>query len=261
MADTPLRIAGKDYHSRLLVGTGKYRDFAETRAAIDASGAEIITVAIRRTNIGQHANEPSLLEVLPPTQFTILPNTAGCFNAKEAVRTLRLARELLDGHALVKLEVLADETTLFPNMPETLSAAKELVADGFQVMVYCADDPIQAKMLEEIGCVAVMPLASLIGSGMGILNPWNLQIILDRATVPVLVDAGIGTASDAAVAMELGCDAVLMNSAIAKAQNPILMAGAMKKAVEAGREAYLAGRMPKKIYRGTPSSPTEGKIN
>lgn len=261
MADTPLRIADKEYRSRLLVGTGKYRDFAETRAAIDASGAQIITVAIRRTNIGQHANEPSLLEVLPPTQFTILPNTAGCFTAKDAVRTLRLARELLDGHALVKLEVLADETTLFPNMPETLVAAKELVADGFQVMVYCADDPIQAKMLEEIGCVAVMPLASLIGSGMGILNPWNLQIILDRATVPVLVDAGIGTASDAAVAMELGCDAVLMNSAIAKAQNPILMAGAMKKAVEAGREAYLAGRMPKKIYRGTPSSPTEGKIN
>ena len=256
----PLVIAGKSYHSRLLVGTGKYRDFAETRAAIDASGAQIITVAIRRVNIGQHAGEPSLLDVLPPSQFTILPNTAGCYTAADAVRTLRLARELLDGHALVKLEVLADEATLFPNMPETLVAARELVADGFQVMVYCSDDPIQAKALEEIGCVAVMPLASLIGSGMGILNPWNLDIILDRATVPVLVDAGIGTASDAAIAMELGCDGVLMNTAIAKAGDPVMMASAMKKAVEAGREAYLAGRMPKKMYRGSPSSPTEGKI-
>jgi thiazole synthase len=255
-----LIIAGKTYNSRLLVGTGKYRDFAETREAIDASGSEIITVAIRRINIGQHANEPSLLEVLPPSKFTILPNTAGCYNAKDAVRTLRLARELLDGHALVKLEVLADEATLFPNMPETLIAAKELVADGFQVMVYCTDDPIQAKALEEIGCVAVMPLASLIGSGMGILNPWNLEIVLDRATVPVLVDAGIGTASDAAIAMELGCDGVLMNTAIAKAKKPVLMASAMKKAVEAGREAYLAGRMAKKIYQASASSPTEGKI-
>ena len=253
-------IAGKRYGSRLLVGTGKYRDFAETRAAIDASGAEIITVAIRRVNIGQNANEPNLLDALPPTHFTILPNTAGCYNAKDAVRTLRLGRELLDGHTLVKLEVLADEQTLFPNMPETLIAAKELVADGFQVMVYCTDDPIQAKALEEIGCVAVMPLASLIGSGMGILNPWNLEIILDRARVPVLVDAGIGTASDAAIAMELGCDGVLMNTAIAKANNPVLMASAMKKAVEAGREAYLAGRMPKKIYQASPSSPCEGKI-
>ena len=253
-------IAGKRYGSRLLVGTGKYRDFAETRAAIDASGAEIITVAIRRVNIGQNANEPNLLDALPPTQFTILPNTAGCYNAKDAVRTLRLGRELLDGHTLVKLEVLADDVTLFPNMPETLIAAKELVADGFQVMVYCTDDPIQAKALEEIGCVAVMPLASLIGSGMGILNPWNLEIILDRARVPVLVDAGIGTASDAAIAMEMGCDGVLMNTAIAKANNPVLMASAMKKAVEAGREAYLAGRMPKKIYQASPSSPCEGKI-
>jgi len=257
----PLIIAGKSYRSRLLVGTGKYRDFAETRAAIDASGAEIITVAIRRVNIGQNANEPNLLDVLPPSQFTILPNTAGCYNAKDAVRTLRLARELLDGHSLVKLEVLSDDETLFPNMPETLVAAKELVADGFQVMVYCTDDPIQAKALEEVGCVAVMPLASLIGSGMGILNPWNLNIILDRAKVPVLVDAGIGTASDAAIAMELGCDAVLMNTAIAKARNPVLMASAMKKAVEAGREAFLAGRMPKKIYQGSPSSPTEGRIS
>ncbi len=256
-----LIIAGKQYTSRLLVGTGKYRDFNETRDAIVMSGAEIVTVAIRRVNIGQNANEPSLLEVLPPSKFTILPNTAGCYNAKEAVRTLRLARELLDGHALVKLEVLADDATLFPNMPETLTAAKELVADGFQVMVYCTDDPIQAKMLEEIGCVAVMPLASLIGSGMGILNPWNLNIILDRATVPVLVDAGIGTASDAAIAMELGCDGVLMNTAIAKAKNPVLMASAMKKAVEAGREAYVAGRMAKKIYQGSASSPTEGKIS
>ena len=256
-----LIIAGKQYASRLLVGTGKYRDFNETRDAIVMSGAEIVTVAIRRVNIGQNANEPSLLEVLPPSKFTILPNTAGCYNAKEAVRTLRLARELLDGHALVKLEVLADDATLFPNMPETMIAAKELVADGFQVMVYCTDDPIQAKMLEEIGCVAVMPLASLIGSGMGILNPWNLDIILDRATVPVLVDAGIGTASDAAIAMEMGCDGVLMNTAIAKAKKPVLMASAMKKAVEAGREAYLAGRMAKKIYQGSASSPMEGKIN
>ncbi len=256
-----LIIAGKQYASRLLVGTGKYRDFNETRDAIVMSGAEIVTVAIRRVNIGQIANEPSLLEILPPSKFTILPNTAGCYNAKEAVRTLRLARELLDGHALVKLEVLADDATLFPNMPETMIAAKELVADGFQVMVYCTDDPIQAKMLEEIGCVAVMPLASLIGSGMGILNPWNLDIILDRATVPVLVDAGIGTASDAAIAMEMGCDGVLMNTAIAKAKNPVLMASAMKKAVEAGREAYLAGRMAKKIYQGSASSPIEGKIS
>ena len=248
-------IAGRAYRSRLLVGTGKYRDFAETRAAIEASGAEIVTVAIRRVNIGQNPNEPNLLGVLPPSKFTILPNTAGCYNAQEAVRTCRLARELLDGHALVKLEVLSDDATLFPNMPETIIAAKELVADGFQVMVYCSDDPILAKVLEEIGCVAVMPLASLIGSGMGILNPWNLQIIIDRAHVPVLVDAGIGTASDAAIAMELGCDGVLMNTAIAKASNPILMASAMKKAVEAGREAFLAGRMPKKIYQATPSSP------
>ena len=256
-----LIIAGKQYGSRLLVGTGKYRNFNETREAIVTSGAEIVTVAIRRVNIGQNANEPSLLEVLPPSKFTILPNTAGCYNAKDAVRTLRLARELLDGHALVKLEVLADDATLFPNIAETMIAAKELVADGFQVMVYCTDDPIQAKALEEIGCVAVMPLASLIGSGMGILNPWNLEIFLDRATVPVLVDAGIGTASDAAIAIELGCDGVLMNTAIAKAKNPVLMASAMKKAVEAGREAYLAGRMPKKIYQASASSPSEGKIS
>ncbi|MBK7766286.1 MAG: thiazole synthase [Sulfuritalea sp.] len=260
MNSDSLVIAGRTYHSRLLVGTGKYRDFAQTRAAIEASGAEIITVAIRRTNIGQEPGQPSLLDVLPPTQFTILPNTAGCYTAEEAVRTLRLGRELLDGHALVKLEVLGDPRTLFPNMPETLKAAATLVKDGFQVMVYCSDDPIQARMLEDIGCVAVMPLASLIGSGMGILNPWNLKLIIEQSKVPVLVDAGVGTASDAAIAMELGCDGVLMNTAIAGAQDPLLMAGAMKKAVEAGREAYRAGRMPKKHYAATPSSPGAGMI-
>jgi thiazole synthase len=255
-----LIIAGKAYSSRLLVGTGKYKDFAQTRAAIDASGAKIVTVAIRRTNIGQNANEPSLLEVLPPSQFTILPNTAGCYSAQDAVRTLRLARELLDGHSLVKLEVLGDPKTLFPNVLETLHAAETLVKEGFHVMVYTSDDPIIAKQLEQIGCVAVMPLASLIGSGMGILNPWNLQIIIENAKVPVLEDAGVGTASDDAIAMELGCDGVLMNTAIATAQDPVLMAGAMRKAVEAGRDAYLAGRMPKKLYSAAPSSPTSGVI-
>jgi thiazole synthase len=256
----PLVIAGKSYGSRLLIGTGKYRDFAQTRAAVDASGAEIVTVAIRRTNIGQNANEPSLLDALPPSKYTYLPNTAGCYNAVDAVRTLRLARELLDGHDLVKLEVLGDPHTLFPNMPETLKAAGELVKDGFKVMVYCSDDPIQAQMLEQAGCVAIMPLASLIGSGMGILNPWNLQLVMEKVKVPVLVDAGVGTASDAAIAMELGCDGVLMNTAIAAARDPVLMAKAMKKALEAGREAFLAGRMPKKLYSAAPSSPTEGKI-
>ncbi len=255
-----LVIAGKAYGSRLLVGTGKYRDFDETRRAIDASGAEIVTVAIRRTNIGQNAAEPNLLDALPPSKFTILPNTAGCYSAQDAVRTLRLARELLDGHALVKLEVLGDAQSLYPNMPETLEAAKTLVAEGFQVMAYCSDDPILARQLEDLGCVAVMPLASLIGSGMGILNPWNLQIIIDRVKVPVLVDAGIGTASDAAIAMELGCDGVLMNTAIAKAREPVRMAGAMKLAVEAGREAFLAGRMAKKPYEASPSSPEAGLI-
>jgi len=256
----PLVIAGKSYRSRLLVGTGKYKDFAQTREAILASGAEIITVAIRRTNIGQNAGEPSLLEYLPPAEFTLLPNTAGCYTADDAVRTLRLARELLDGHTLVKLEVLGDPTTLFPNMPETLAAARTLVAEGFEVMVYCTDDPIQARMLEDIGCVAIMPLASLIGSGMGILNPWNLRLVIDQARVPVLVDAGVGTASDATIAMELGCDGVLMNTAIAAAQNPVLMASAMNKAVVAGREAFLAGRMPRKAYQAAPSSPTGGMI-
>ncbi len=259
MADM-LTIAGKAYSSRLLVGTGKYKDFDETRRAVEASGAAIVTVAIRRTNIGQEPGQPSLLEVLPPDRYTYLPNTAGCYSADEAVRTLRLARELLDGHSLVKLEVLGDPQTLFPNMPETLKAAETLVKEGFQVMVYCSDDPIQAKLLESIGCVAVMPLASLIGSGLGILNPWNLKLIIDAAKVPVLVDAGVGTASDAAIAMELGCDGVLMNTAIAGAQNPVLMAGAMKKAVEAGREAFLAGRMAKKLYAASPSSPTGGLI-
>ncbi len=247
-----LVIAGRSYASRLLVGTGKYRDFAQTRAAIDAAGSQIVTVAIRRTNIGQDPGQPSLLDALPPSQFTYLPNTAGCYTAEDAIRTLRLARELLDGHDLVKLEVLGDPQSLYPNMVETIKAAKVLVGEGFKVMVYCSDDPIIARLLEDIGCVAVMPLASLIGSGMGILNPWNLQIIIDRLKVPVIVDAGVGTASDATIAMELGCDAVLMNTAIAGAANPVLMASAMRKAVEAGREAYLAGRMPKKVYQAPP---------
>ena len=255
-----LVIAGKAYSSRLLVGTGKYADFEETRLAVEESGAEIVTVAIRRTNIGQNRDEPSLLDILPPSQYTYLPNTAGCYDAKEAVRTLMLARELLDGHDLVKLEVLGDPKTLYPNVVETLDAAKTLVKEGFKVMVYTSDDPIVARQLEEIGCVAVMPLASLIGSGMGILNPWNLAIIIENANIPVLVDAGVGTASDAAIAMELGCDGILMNTAIAAAKNPILMASAMKKAVIAGREAYLAGRMPKKLYSASPSSPATGLI-
>jgi thiazole synthase len=256
-----LTIAGRSYNSRLLVGTGKYKDFAQTKAAIDASGAQIVTVAIRRTNIGQNAGEPSLLDVLPPSEYTYLPNTAGCYTADDAVRTLRLARELLDGHTLVKLEVLGDPHTLYPNVIETIAAAKTLIKDGFDVMVYTSDDPIIAKQLEDVGCCAVMPLASLIGSGMGILNPWNLQIIRDTIKVPVLVDAGVGTASDAAIAMELGCDGILMNTAIAGAKDPVLMASAMKKAVEAGREAFRAGRMPKKLYSASPSSPTVGLIN
>lgn len=254
-------LAGKTYQSRLLVGTGKYKDFEETRAAILESGAEIVTVAIRRTNIGQAADEPSLLDYVSPKEFTYLPNTAGCFSAADAVRTSRLARELLDGHQLVKLEIFGSPTNLYPNMPETLAAAKELVADGFDVMVYCSDDPIQAKMLEDIGCVAVMPLASIIGSGMGILNPWNIRLILDQISVPVLLDAGVGTASDATIAMELGCTAVLMNSALAYAQDPIRMARAMRRGVQAGRDAYLAGRMPKKHYLAEASSPTTGLIH
>ena len=260
MSKDNLIIGGKSYSSRLLVGTGKYKDFAETKAAVEASGAAIITIAIRRSNIGKNPNEPSLLEILPPSKYTLLPNTAGCYTAEDAVRTLRLARELLDGHSLVKLEVLGDAQSLYPNVVETIAAAKTLVAEGFQVMVYTSDDPIVAKQLEDIGCVAIMPLASLIGSGMGILNPWNLQLIMERVKLPVIVDAGVGTASDAAVAMELGCSGVLMNTAIAAAQQPVLMASAMKLAVEAGRSAYLAGRMPKKFYSASPSSPTSGMI-
>ncbi len=257
--DSPLVIAGTEFQSRLLVGSGKYRDLEQTREATLAAQAEIVTVAIRRVNIGQDPNAPSLLDALPPDRFTILPNTAGCYTAKDAVYTLQLARELLGGRKLVKLEVLGDEKTLFPNMPETLAAAETLVRDGFDVMVYCSDDPIQARMLEEIGCVAVMPLASLIGSGMGILNPWNLSLIIEQATVPVLVDAGVGTASDAAIAMELGCDGVLMNSAIAHAQDPVRMARAMKLAVQAGRDAWLAGRMPRR-FAAAPSSPMAGRV-
>jgi len=256
----PLIIAGRAYRSRLLVGTGKYKDFAETRAAVVASGAEIVTVAIRRTNVGQDANAPSLVDALSPSEFAYLPNTAGCYTADDAVRTLRLARELLDGHTLVKLEVLGDPHTLFPNVRETLTAAETLVKEGFQVMVYTSDDPIVARELEAIGCVAIMPLASLIGSGMGILNPWNLKLIIEAAKVPVLVDAGVGTASDAAIAMELGCSGVLMNTALAAARDPVRMARAMRLAVEAGREAFLAGRMPRKFYAASPSSPTTGLI-
>ena len=260
MNNDNLIIGEREFASRLIVGTGKYRDFQQTREAIDASCAEIVTVAIRRTNIGQSAGEPSLLDHVPPSEFTLLPNTAGCYTARDAVRTLRLARELLDGHDLVKLEVLGDPETLYPNVVETISAAETLVKEGFKVMVYTSDDPVIAKQLEDIGCAAIMPLASLIGSGMGILNPWSLEIIIDNAQVPVVVDAGVGTASDAAIAMELGCDGILMNTAIAAATDPVLMASAMRKAVEAGREACLAGRMPKKSYRASPSSPTSGVI-
>lgn len=257
--DNPLVVAGVEYASRLLVGTGKYRDFEETRAAIAASGAQIVTVAIRRTNIGQDPDEPNLLDFLSPDTYTILPNTAGCFDAKSAVRTCRLARELLDGHDLVKLEVLGDEKTLFPDITATLEATAELVKDDFKVMVYTNDDPIIAKRLEDMGCVAVMPLAAPIGSGLGIRNPYNIITIVENATVPIIVDAGVGTASDAAIAMELGCDGVLMNTAIAAAKHPVLMASAMNKAIQAGREAYLAGRMPRKRFASA-SSPIDGTI-
>lgn len=250
-------LAGKTYQSRLLVGTGKYKDMEETRLAIEASGAEIVTVAIRRTNIGQNPDEPNLLEVISPDKYTILPNTAGCFTVDDALRTCRLGRELLGGHNLVKLEVLADQKTLFPDVVETLAAAKVLVKEGFDVMVYTNDDPILAKQLEEVGCVAVMPLAAPIGSGLGIRNPYNILTIVENAKVPILVDAGVGTASDAAVAMELGCAGVLMNTAIAAAQNPVLMASAMKKGIEAGREAFLAGRMARKRFASA-SSPIDG---
>ena len=254
-----LTISGRTYKSRLLVGTGKYKDFDETRTSIEASGAEIVTVAIRRTNIGQDSSEPNILDFLSPDKFTILPNTAGCYTAEEAIRTCKLARELLGGNNLVKLEVLGDKETLYPNMPETLKAAKDLVKDGFEVMVYCSDDPLLAKELERLGCVSVMPLASPIGSGLGIQNPHNIEMILSKAEVPIIVDAGVGTASDASIAMELGCAGVLMNTAIAKAQEPVLMAQAMKKAIESGSQAYLAGRMEKKSY-ASPSSPTKGLI-
>ncbi len=253
----PLVIAGVEYRSRLLTGTGKYKDMEQTRLATEAAGAEIVTVAIRRTNIGQNPGEPNLLDVLPPDRYTYLPNTAGCYNVDDAVRTCRLARELLDGHDLVKLEVLGDEKTLYPDVVATLKAAEILIKDGFKVMVYTSDDPIIAKRLEEMGCVAVMPLAGPIGSGLGIQNRYNILEIVQNATVPILVDAGVGTASDATIAMELGCDGVLMNTAIAAAKDPVLMAGAMKKAIEAGREAFLAGRMPRKRYASA-SSPIDG---
>jgi len=250
-------IAGKTYQSRLLVGTGKYKDMDETKNAVEASGAEIVTVAIRRTNLGQNPGEANLLDTLPMDKYTYLPNTAGCYSADDAVRTCRLARELLDGHNLVKLEVLGDEKTLFPDVDQTYVAAETLIKDGFNVMVYTNDDPIAAKRLEEMGCVAVMPLAAPIGSGLGIRNPFNIRTIIENANVPILVDAGVGTASDAAIAMELGCDGILMNTAIAGATNPVLMASAMKKATEAGREAYLAGRIPRKQYASA-SSPIDG---
>ncbi|MBE9398200.1 thiazole synthase [Pontibacterium sp. N1Y112] len=252
-------VAGRSFNSRLMVGTGKYKDMAETQQAIEASGAEIVTVALRRTNIGQNPGEPNLLDVVSPEKYTILPNTAFCYTADEAVRTCRLARELLDGHDLVKLEVLGDDKTLYPNVTETLAAAETLIKDGFKVMVYTSDDPLVAKRLEEMGCVAVMPLGAPIGSGLGICNPNNIKLILENANVPIIVDAGVGTPSDATLAMELGCEGVLMNSAIAHAQNPVLMAQAMRKAVECGREGYLAGRMPRKSY-ATASSPMEGLI-
>lgn len=257
--DTPLSFAGMTFTSRLLVGTGKYKDMQQTADAIETSGAQIVTVAVRRTNIGQNPDEPSLLDVISPDKYTLLPNTAGCYSAKDAVRTCRLARELLGGNNLVKLEVLGDEKTLYPNVIQTLIAARELIDDGFKVMVYTSDDPIIAKELEDMGCVAVMPLGSLIGSGLGIRNPDNIRLILENARVPILVDAGVGTASDAAIAMELGCDGVLMNTAIAAAGNPVLMASAMKKAIQAGREAYLAGRMPRKQYASA-SSPLQGSF-
>jgi len=255
--DDGLLLAGRVYRSRLLVGTGKYKDLDETQRAVEASGAEIITVAIRRTNIGQDPNQPNLLDALPLSKYTYLPNTAGCYSAEDAVRTCRLARELLDGRDLVKLEVLGDEKTLFPDIIQTLAAAETLIKDGFKVMVYTNDDPLIAKRLEEMGCIAVMPLAAPIGSGLGIRNPYNILTIVENASVPILVDAGVGTASDAAIAMELGCDGVLMNTAIAGARDPVLMASAMKKAIEAGREAFRAGRIPRKRFASA-SSPLDG---
>ncbi len=254
-----LIIAGVSYNSRLLVGTGKYKDLDETKKAIELSGAEIVTVALRRTNIGQDSEQPNLLDVIPPESYTILPNTAGCYDADTAIRTSHLARDLLDGHSLLKLEVLGDEKTLYPHIPETIKAVEILIKDGFQIMVYTNDDPIMAKSFEEMGCVAVMPLAAPIGSGLGIRNPYNIRTIVENASVPILVDAGVGTASDASIAMELGCDGVLMNTAIACANDPLLMASAMKKAVAAGREAFLAGRIPRKAYASA-SSPFNGQF-
>ena len=255
-----LVVGSREFSSRLLVGTGKYKDFQETQDAIVASGAHVVTVAIRRTNIGQNKDEPNLLNFLNPEEFIILPNTAGCYSIDDAIRTCNLARELLDGHNLVKLEVLGDEKTLFPNMTQTLEAARVLVEDNFEVMVYCTDDPILCKELDDIGCVSIMPLAAPIGSGLGITNPYNIEIILENSNKPIIVDAGVGTASDASIAMELGCEGVLMNTAIAEAKNPILMASAMKKAIESGREAFLAGRMQKRLY-ASKSSPEDGVIN
>ncbi len=255
--EDPVVIAGQAYTSRLLLGTGKYKDMDETLHAIEASGSQIITVAIRRTNIGQNADEPNLLGVIRPDKYTILPNTAGCYDADSAIRTCLLARELLDGHKLVKLEVLGDEKTLFPDVPATIIAAEELIKEGFDIMVYTNDDPIMAKRFEEMGCVAVMPLAAPIGSGLGIRNPYNIRTIVENASVPIIVDAGVGTASDAAIAMELGCDGVLMNTAVAEAKNPVLMASAMKKGIESGRQAFLAGRMPRRAYASA-SSPIDG---
>ena len=257
--DDSFIIAGKTFTSRLLVGTGKYKDLDETKNAVSASGAQIVTVAIRRTNIGQDKDQPNLLDVLPQEKYTILPNTAGCYDADSAIRTCHLARELLDGHNLVKLEVLGDEKTLFPQIPETIKAAEILIKEDFQVMVYTNDDPVMAKLFEEMGCIAVMPLAAPIGSGLGIRNPYNIATIVENASIPILVDAGVGTASDASIAMELGCDGVLMNTAIACANDPVLMASAMKKAVEAGREAFLAGRIPRKAYASA-SSPIDGRF-
>ena len=250
-------IAGKAYTSRLLLGTGKYKDMNETRLAIEAGGSEIVTVAIRRSNIGQKSDEPNLLDVISPKKYTILPNTAGCYDADSAIRTCRLARELLDGHNLIKLEVLGDEKTLFPDIPATIIATEVLIKEDFDVMVYTNDDPIMAKRFEEMGCVAVMPLAAPIGSGLGIRNPYNIRTIVENASIPIIVDAGVGTASDATIAMELGCDGVLMNTAVAESRNPVLMASAMRKGIESGREAFLAGRMPRRAYANA-SSPVDG---
>lgn len=257
MTDDTLKIAGREFSSRLIIGTGKYQSYAQNAEAAEAAGAEMVTVALRRVNLS-NKDEDRLQDHVSPTKYTYLPNTAGCFTADDAVRTLRLAREA-GGWDLVKLEVLSDQKTLYPDMEETLSAAKALIADGFQVMVYCSDDPVYARKLEEAGCCAIMPLGSLIGSGLGIQNPLNIRLIVEQARVPVIVDAGVGTASDAAMAMELGCDGVLMNTAIAEAKDPVRMARAMKHAVIAGREAYLAGRMGRKRY-ADPSSPLAGLI-